>query len=81
MKLRPVVDFINVQRTAFALVEIAESVRTQSSHQYLFTLLGSTSVKAVHRTLMKSTPGVHNLNLIRAKKKFFTYPKAKVNRL
>jgi hypothetical protein len=34
-----------------------ESARTQSSHQYLFTLLGSTSVKAVRRTLMKSSPG------------------------
>jgi hypothetical protein len=33
-----------------------ESVRTQSSHQFLFTLLGSTSLKAVRRTLMKSTP-------------------------
>ena len=57
MKLTPDVNFINVLRTAFALVD-PESVRTQSSHQYLFTLLGSTNVKAVRRTLMKLTPGV-----------------------
>ncbi len=49
------VNFINVLRTAFTLVDL-KSVRTQSSRQYLFTLYGSTSVKAVHRTLMKSTP-------------------------
>ncbi len=51
----PGVTFINVLPTAFALVD-PESVRTQSSRQYHFTLLGSTSVKAVRRTLMKSTP-------------------------
>ncbi len=34
-----------------------QSIRTQSSCQYLFMLLGSTSVKAVHRTLMKLSPG------------------------
>ncbi len=41
-----------------------ESVRTQSSDQYLFTLLGSTSVKAVRRTLMKLSPGVHFINIL-----------------
>ncbi len=49
-------DFINVLRTAFTPV-VPQSVRTQSSHQYLFTLLEPTSVKAVRRTLMKLTPG------------------------
>ncbi len=53
----PGVNFINILRTAFALVD-PDSVRTQSSCQYLFTLLGTTSVKAVHRMLMKSTPGL-----------------------
>ncbi len=53
------VNFINALRTAFALVD-PKSVRTRSSRQYLFTLLGSTSVKAVRRTLMKSTPGCGN---------------------
>jgi len=41
---------------------VPQSVRTQSSFQYLFTLLGPTSVKAVRRTLMKLTPGRHSLD-------------------
>ncbi len=49
-------NFINVLRTAFTLVD-PKSVKKQLSHKYLFTLSGSTSVKAVHRTLMKLTPG------------------------
>ena len=56
MKLRPVVDFINLQLTAFALVD-PKSVRIQSSCQYLFTLLGSTGAKAANKMLMKLTPG------------------------
>ena len=44
--------------TAFALVD-PESIRTLSSCQYHFKLLGSTSIKSVRRTLMKSTPGVN----------------------
>jgi len=48
------VDFINVQHTAFPLVD-PESAKIQLSHQYLFTLSGSTSVKAVSKTLMKLT--------------------------
>jgi len=56
MKLTPGLDFINVLRTAFTPVA-PQSVRTQSSCQYLFTLSGSTSVKAVRRTLMKLSPG------------------------
>jgi hypothetical protein len=55
-------DFINVLRTAFTHV-VPQSVRTQSSHQYLFTLLGPTSVKAVRRTLMKLSPGVNFINM------------------
>ncbi len=58
---RPGVDFINVQRTAFTLVD-PESAKIQFSHQYLFMLLGSTSVKAVSRTLMKLTPGIPSLS-------------------
>jgi len=34
-----------------------QSVTTKSSSQYLFTLLGPTSVKAVCRMLMKLSPG------------------------
>ncbi len=63
VQLTPCVNFINVLRTAFALVD-PESVRTQSSHQYLLTLLGSTSVKAVRRMLMKSTPRVKFINIL-----------------
>jgi hypothetical protein len=43
-----------------------ESVRIQSSCQYIFTLLGSTGAKAVHRTLMKLTPGVDFINILEA---------------
>ncbi len=57
-------NFINVLRTAFALVG-PKSVRIQSSSQYLFTLLGSTGVKAVCRTLMKLTLG-RQLNMIKS---------------
>ncbi len=48
------INYINVLCTAFALVD-PESVRTQLSCQYLFTLLGSMSIKAVRRMLMKFT--------------------------
>ncbi len=42
-----------------AFIPVApQSVRTQSSHQYLFTLLGSMCVKAVPRTLMKLRQGL-----------------------
>ncbi len=57
VKLTPGLDFINVLRTAFTPVA-PQSIRTQSSCQYLFTLWGSTSVKAVRRTLMKLHPDV-----------------------
>ncbi len=43
-------------RAAFTPVT-PQSVRTHSSCQYLFTLLGSARAKAAHRTLMKLTPG------------------------
>ncbi len=51
------VDFINVLRTTFTPVA-PQSLRFQSSCQYLFTLLGSTGAKAARRTLMKLTAGV-----------------------
>ncbi len=46
------VDFMNILSTAFMSV-LSQSVRTQSSRRYIFTLLGSMSIKAVCRTLMK----------------------------
>jgi hypothetical protein len=57
MKLTPGVDFINVQRTAFTLVD-PKSAKIQLSRQYLFMLSRPTSVKSVRRTLMKLTPGL-----------------------
>jgi hypothetical protein len=46
--------FISSTYLSSAFTPVApQSVRTQSSCQYLFTLLGSTRVKAVCRTLMK----------------------------
>jgi len=36
------------------------------SHQYLITLSGSASLKAVHRTLMKLSHGVNFINVLRA---------------
>jgi len=38
--------------------------KIQLSHQCLFTLLGSTSVKAVHRMLMKLSRGVNFINIV-----------------
>jgi len=40
--------------------------KIQLSHKYLFTLSGSVSVKAVRRTLMKLSPGVNFINILRA---------------
>jgi hypothetical protein len=65
MTLTTGVNFTIVLCTAFALVD-SESVRTQSSCQYHFMLLRSTSIKAVRRTLMKSTPGVIFINILQA---------------
>ncbi len=51
----PSVNFTSVLRAAFTQVD-PESVKKHSSHQYLFTLLGSATVKAVSGTLMKLGP-------------------------
>ncbi len=51
----PGVDFINIFTRIFCG---CRSVRTKSSRQYLFTLLGSTSVKADRGTVMKFSPDV-----------------------
>ncbi len=59
VKLTPGVNFINVLRTAFALVA-PKSVRIQSCCQYLFTLLGSTSAKAACGMFVKLTPDFHS---------------------
>ncbi len=55
LETQPGLNFINVLRTAFTHVD-PESLRIQLGHQCLFMLLGSTSVKAVRRMLMKLSP-------------------------
>ena len=58
----PGLNFINVLRTAFTLVD-PKSIKKIDDLTVFYTLLGSTGVKAVHRTLMKSTPGYVELLL------------------
>ncbi len=43
-KLSPGVNFINILRTAFMLID-PKSVKIQLNHKYIFTLPGSASVK------------------------------------
>ncbi len=57
MKPTPGVNFFNILHTAFALVD-PKSVKKIDNLTVFFTLLGSASVKAVRRTLMKLSPGV-----------------------
>ncbi len=51
-------------RTAFTPIA-PKSVRIQSRCQYLFTLLGSTGAKAARRMLMKLTPVVNFISMLR----------------
>ncbi len=53
----PGVNFINVLRTAFTLVG-PKSVKRYWQLDWVLTLWGTTGVKAVRRTLMKSSPGI-----------------------
>ncbi len=50
-------NFINVLRSAFALVD-PKIVKKTVKLSIFFTLLGSTSVKAARKTLVKLTPDV-----------------------
>jgi len=43
-----------------------KSVKRQSNHQYRYTLLGSASIKAARKMLVKVTPGVNFTNVFRA---------------
>ncbi len=65
MKVASGVNFINVLLTAFALVD-PKSVKNAVESSVSFMLLGSTSVKSEHRTLMKLSPGVNFVNILRA---------------
>ncbi len=58
VKLTPGVHFINIIRTAFTLVD-PKSVKKIDNLNVFPTLLGSGCVKAVHRKLMKFSPGVN----------------------
>ncbi len=59
-------NFINVLHTAFALVD-PKSVKDTDDLTIIFTLLGSTGAKAVHRILMKLTPDCSNQFLYKEK--------------
>ncbi len=48
--------------------QIPKAQNLQSSHQYLFALLGSTRVKATHKTLVKMTPGDNDLQIFKPTK-------------
>ena len=56
-KSRPGVNFTNILRAAFKLVD-PESVKYSLSRWYFFMLLGSAYAKAECRTFMKLTPFV-----------------------
>ncbi len=62
MELTLGLNFTNVLRTAFAPVA-PKSVKVQSSRQYLFTLLGPTSVKGVRKMLMELTPVILSMKM------------------
>jgi hypothetical protein len=55
-KLPPGVDFTNILRAAFTLAD-PKRVKKTDVLTVFFGLLGSGSVKAVRKTLMKLTPG------------------------
>jgi len=56
IRVKPGVNFINVLRTAFMLVD-SKSAKKIDNLTVFFTLLGPACIKAVHRTLVKLTPG------------------------
>jgi len=60
---KPVVNFINILRTAFTHKDPKSAKKTVKLSVF-FTLLGSASAKATHRTLIKLTPGVNFINML-----------------
>jgi len=64
---QPGVNFTNILRTAFMPVAPQSVKKIQLSPWYLFTLLGSTSVKAVHKTLMKLSLDVESMKSLKIK--------------
>ena len=59
------VNFINMFTSSFYKTD-PKSVKIQSSSQYLFALMGSACVKAASETLMKLTPIVNCMDILRA---------------
>jgi len=57
-KTKPGVNFINIQRTAFTLVDPKSVKKIDDNLTVFLTLLGSASIKVVCRTMMKLSPGV-----------------------
>jgi len=57
-------DLVSISSTLsrFCASRSPKCKKIQLSHQYLLTLLGPTSVKALRRTLMKLSPGVNFIN-------------------
>jgi len=64
IKSTPGVNFTNIV-SAFMLGD-PESVKKIDNLTVFFTRLGSACVKAVHRTLMKLSPGVYLTNIFHA---------------
>jgi len=58
VEVTPGVDFINVLRAALARADPKSTKNTVKSSGF-FALLGSSCVKAAHRTLLKFTPGAN----------------------
>ncbi len=56
----PRVDFTNIFMQSF-YAHRSQKPKRQSSHQCLFALLGSFSVKAARKMLVKSTPKVNSI--------------------
>jgi len=56
--MRSGVNFTNILWAAFMWKD-PKSVKIQSSHQYLFGLLGSVNVEALSKMLMKFTPKLY----------------------
>jgi len=62
-KARPWFDFTNIFTCIFYAFS-SQKHKSQSSCQYLFSLLGSAHVKAVRRTLMKLSPWFNFINML-----------------
>jgi hypothetical protein len=56
VRMMPAVNFINILCTAFTLIDLKSVKKDTDDLTAFFTLLGSTSAKAVRRTLIKLSP-------------------------